>query len=284
MTRACVAIFATALAALNAAAQTHPSTRPGGEVVPPARRDVPGRRVMLRSGELFVPDYWDQRKQTNVVVWFLGAAWCAEQVFYDSRRDAVLMVVSPDALKRGFAEEGRFQSLLDEVEAQCRASIGKICLASFSGGYTAVRDILREPAWRQRISDVVLADSLYAPRVALGSNQLVEDAMAPFLEFARLAADGKCTLVFSHLYPPDPQHRSNTTTLTAAYVIDRLGIERQAGAGHRNSRDAELLYRADLNGFHVLGYSGMTNQDHFDHFYGAADLFRMTSLAEAPRR
>jgi hypothetical protein len=47
----------------------------------------------------------------------------------------------------------------------------------------------------------VLLDSLYAPRVGEKKDQRDPDAMAPFLEFAGRAADGKVTFVFTHLYP-----------------------------------------------------------------------------------
>lgn len=71
--------------------------------------------------------------------------------------------------------------------------------------------------------------------------------------------------------------------LAARYLIDRVDAQSRPASG-RNSRGAELLYRADRGGFHVLGYAGMTTQDHFEHFYAAADLLRQTSLPAATRR
>jgi len=47
-----------------------------------------------------------------------------------------------------------------------------------------------------------------------------------------------------------------------------------------NSAGARLLYRADAKNFHVLGYAGMLNQDHFNHFYASSDLLKMTSLPD----
>src|SRR5215217_7406442 len=84
---ACLLLFAA-----TTFAQSKPSTRPGGEVVPPVRRDVPGKRIKLVTGELFVPDFFRAGEiddRADVVVWFLGAPWCAQQVFYDARKDAV---------------------------------------------------------------------------------------------------------------------------------------------------------------------------------------------------
>jgi hypothetical protein len=260
------------------AAQTRPTSRPGGEVIAPARRDVRGKRIALERGELYAPDYFKPSANVDVVVWFLGAAWCAEQVFYDAGKNAVLLATDRKTLDGGFAAPQQFQALLDEVAKQMNAPIGRVCLCSFSGGYTAVRDILRHEQWRNRMSDVVLLDSLYAPRVAGKADQLDEAAMQPFLEYARRAAAGECNFIYTQLYPPDPQYRTNTTTLTANYLIDHLKIQRTLEPTG-NTRPTRLLYRADLKGVHIFGYAGMTNQDHFDHFYHSADVLRMTTLA-----
>jgi hypothetical protein len=276
MTRAAITVLLGVCATMHG--QTGPGTRPDGEaVIAPARRDVPGKRTRLQTGELFVPDFFRPSDKVDVVVWFLGAAWCAQQVFSDAGKNAVLLCTDRRTLDAGFAEPRRFQDLLNEVSKQMNAPIGKVCLSSFSGGYTAVRDILRHEQFRNSISDVVLLDSLYAPRVPGKSDQLVDEAMQPFLDFARRATSGQCIFIYTHLYPPLAEHRSNTTTLTANYLIDRLKVNRTIEP-EGNARPTPLLYRAEKMGFHVLGYAGMTNQDHFDHFYNAADVLRMTSL------
>ena len=262
----------------SSAQTTHPTSRPGGEIVAPTRRDVPGKRTVLPCGELFIPDYAhaDAQNQMDLAIWFLGATWCAEQVFYDAHKNAALLVTNAATLKRGFPEPQQFQALL----AETNRPIGKVGVISFSGGYTAVRDLLHHDTVAERISDVVLLDSLYAPRTGEKKDQLDPAAMAPFIAFAQRAADGKATFLFSQLYPPEERYRENTTTLAANSLIDALHLERQAASG-QNSRGAKILYRAEKNNCHILGYAGMTNQDHFDHFYGAADLIRQTSFADA---
>ena len=253
---------------------TKPSSRPGGEIVPPPRRDVPGQRIKLEAGELFIPDFFKADKKADVVVHFLGAPWCVEQVFYDARKNAVLLAVP------GAKTPQDLDALLGEISKAVGKPIGKICLSSFSGGYTAVRDLLCQPGVVQRVSDVVLLDSLYAPRVGENKDRLDPDAMKPFVDFARGATEGKSRFFFTQLYPPLEQHRGNTTTLAANFLIDALKLERKPASGS-NSRGAKLLYRADQGGCHILGYSGMTNQDHFEHLYGAADVWKLTSLQDA---
>jgi hypothetical protein len=257
---------------------THPSSRPGGGVVAPPRRDVPGKRTTLPAGELFIPDFVqpDAQGHYDLAIWFLGATWCAEQVFYDAHKNAALLVVNSATLKRGFPEPGQFDDLLKETDLPT----GKLVLVSFSGGYTAVRDLLRHGQVAGRISDVVLLDSLYAPRLGGKEGPLDPAAMKPFVDFAQRATDGKTTFLFSQLYPTEEQYRGNTTTLAATFLIDELHLERKTASG-KTSRGSPILYRADQKNCHIVGYAGMTNQDHFDHFYAAADLLKRTSLEDA---
>lgn len=268
---------------------TTQTTRPGGTIVPPVRRDVPGKRTVLKTGSLFVPDYYNPATgtATDVVVWFLGASWCTEQTFYDARKNAILITVNAKDYTATFARSDALTAILDEAMAWLHREgvtdkpLGRVCLTSFSGGYPAVREILKQKPLREQITDVVLADSLYAPRVNGKPNELQPEAMAPFLDYALRAARGECSFWFSHLYPPEEKYRGNTTTLAANYLIDHLKAERKPSPS-LNCRGAELLYRADIGNFHVLGYAGMTNQDHFDHFYAASDLLRNISFSDVP--
>jgi hypothetical protein len=278
-----------ALTILVALATTAPSSRPGGEITPPPRRDVAGTRATLPVGELFVPDFAGAEGKLDLVIWFHGAAWCAEQVFYDAHKNAAILVVNAATWKAGFADAdaAAFDTLIAVVEKSLHRPVGRICLTSFSGGYTAVRDLLRHAAVIERISDVVLLDSLYAPRIGDKQDRLDPAAMEPFVAFARRAAPAAAAdhadkqFFFTQLYPPLEEHRGNTTTLAASYLIDAVGAERKVASG-KNSRGTQtLLYRADKHNFHVLGYAGMSNQDHFEHFYSAADVLKLTSLAPA---
>jgi hypothetical protein len=259
---------------------TKPSSRPGGEIVPPARRDVPGKRITLSTGELFVPDFFHTDASPDLVVWFLGAPWCAEQVFYDAGKNAVLLAVNAATLKRGFPVSGDFDKLLAEAAAALKQAgvsdkgVGKIALVSFSGGWTGVYEVLKHPDLARRIDNVVLLDSLYARDKASG--KIDQEAIAPFLAFARRASEGDAVFVFTQHYPPEERYRTNTTTVCASYLIDHLGLEQKSGEG-----DGKILYRADKANCHILGRAGMTNQDHFNHFYDAAEMLKLMSLEDA---
>ena len=257
--------------------------------VPPPKRDVPGLRAKLSLGELYIPDFFKPSPNgtNNLVLFCHGAAWCAEQNFYYARKNAILVSISHSNYAVLFSNPKTFPALLKEIAASvpdnhtAYAHIEKICLASFSGGYTAVREILKHKELRDKISDVVLADSLYAPRSKEKTNQLDPATLTPFLDFAKRAADGKGNFWFSQLFPWEEKYRDNTTTLAANYLIEQLHAERR-DANARNSRGVRILYRADKGNFHVLGYAGMTNQDHFEHFYGLSDLLHEISFDTVP--
>ncbi|MDB6122984.1 MAG: hypothetical protein JWQ71_1977 [Pedosphaera sp.] len=284
----CVRIKPFCLALLMVCTWAFPASAPAAttnknSIIAPPRRDVPGRHADLKPGTLYVPSFFkaDTNGSADIVIFFHGAAWCAEQNFYDARKNAVLITINNTNLAALFKSSSSLSNLLEETVKALKpegvGSIRHICIASFSGGYVAVREILQQPEYLDRISDVVLADSLYAPRVAGKTNELDPAAMAPFLNYARHASEGKGRFFFSQLFPPEERYRENTTTLAAYYLTDHLHVKRLPATGKSSSGD-ELLYRADKGNFHVLGYAGMTNQDHFNHFYGISDLLRETSL------
>lgn len=259
-----------------------------GPISPP-RRDVPGKRFQLSLGSLYVPEFFNQYASagTDIVLFFHGAAWCSEQNFFDARKNAVIVSITvknygyPGVLRdpqnlRAVLEETTKTLALNDITSK---PLGNICLASFSGGYSAIREILKQEEFLPHITDVVLADSLY-PAKNKDTGKIEPESIQPFVNYAQRAARSEAGFWFTHLYPPEEQHQGNTTTLAASYLIEQVGAKKTDATG-ANSRGAKLLYRADKGNFHVLGYSGMTTQDHFEHFYSISDLFKETSLQPA---
>ena len=64
-------------------------------------------------------------------------------------------------------------------------------------------------------------------------------------------------------------------------LIEAVGM-RSEGARERHTPTRVVLYRASKGNALILGYSGMTNQDHFEHFYRATDALVMLSIPAAP--
>lgn len=271
----------------QASAKTEEKEKPKGPIAPP-RRDVPGRIIKGELGQLYIPDFVDlEMKDTiDVLIYFHGAAWCIEQNFYDAKKNAVLFSVASKEYWDTFRDPKGIMNIIDEIKSLLKENgisekpLGNVALASFSGGYVAVREILRHPQYLNKFSDIILADSLYGKME--GVDKMDPFAMEPFIAYARMAVEGKCSLFFSHLYPPDDQaqYRTNTTTLAAGELIETFGLE-PLPDGTKTSRGSLIIYRAEKNGLHIYGYAGMTTQDHFEHFYAICDLIRKTSFMDA---
>ncbi|MCX7919487.1 MAG: hypothetical protein N3A72_07740 [bacterium] len=260
-------------------------TRSSG-IIAPKRIAVPGERFTLSTGQLFVPDYFKPKKdgRFNLVVFFHGATWCSEQVFYPAKKNAVLVSITVPSYQAVFQDTTRFQQILDEVHLTLQTAniiphpkLSKLALASFSGGYVAVREILNVPEYYEQVDAVILADSLYCAFTDTTRTVLVEEQMAPFLKFALDAASGRKSFWFTHLFPPEEKYRDNTTTKTAGYLIERVHAKR-IYQHKTNTLGMILLYSSDKKGFHIRGYAGMTNQDHFNHFYNLAEYYKKLSF------
>jgi hypothetical protein len=262
--------------------------RAGGRLVQPEKRDVPGQKFAIGEGELYVPDFFKPGEKIDLAIWFLGAPWVVEQEFYEARKNAILFVASKQLMEANFPGPRHFDYLIGNIQIALKKKeitdkpIGKIALCSFSAGYSNVRQLLTFEEVRSRVSDLVLCDSLYAQHIAGPESELDDLQMKPFVEFAMLAAKGEKTFLFSQLYPTEAQYRRNTTTLTATYLIKAVGAKR-IETKDRTSHGTPILYRADAKNFHVFGYAGMTNQDHFDHLYGMHDLLKRCSFENAKK-
>ncbi len=259
--------------------------------VAPIRREVPGTRYSLSTGQLFIPDFYRVSRNNNVtlVLFFHGASWCVEQSFYDAHRNAVLVSISLKDYYTAYQDTTSFQGLVDEIKYSIETikgtqnlNIDKIYLTSFSGGYPVIRSILNHSPQDERIQGIILADSLYAgfEGTTRSIETLRKDQMEPFLRFSGEAAKGKKEFWFTQLYPPKPEHRNNTTTLTAEYLITHLRLKKEE-RNHRNSLGMVLAYSAERRNAHILGYDGMTTQDHFNHLYNLSEYFKSLKIPPA---
>jgi hypothetical protein len=239
---------------------------------------VQGQEVQLSNAVLFIPDFFKPRSDTvDIIVHFHGAAWLAERNFYQVRKNAVLVAVHfpgfSSAYSRPFSDPQLFQQILDETLNALKergivgpdARVGRICLTAFSAGYGAIREILHVPAYYEKITDLVLADSVHCSYT--DDKQLNDEQMAPFLQFARDAAAAKKTMCMTHSSIQPPGYAS--TTETSDYLIVGVGGQRHAASGIEG-RGMRLISAFDKGNFHVRGYTGNTKIDHMDHFYSMA--------------
>lgn len=179
------------------------------------------------------------------------------------------------ALKFQMKEE--FQRLLASVEQAVAERTGlpgararRIGLSSWSAGYGAVGQVLRDPDMAERVDTVVLLDGLHT---GLEGRIIDGGRLSPFVAFAERAARGEKLMFVSHSSIIPPGYAS--TTQTANYLIWQLGGEPQPT--HSRAADPvglDLISRYSRGGFHVRGFSGNDTLDHCAHLSLFKDVLR----------
>lgn len=177
----------------------------------------------------------------------------------------VTLGVGSGVYENTFREPAAFEHLLKTAEetvaehtGRSRAHARRIALSSWSAGYGAAEEILRQPLGRERVDTLILLDGLHCDYAGDG---LVEAQLEPFVWFAHQAADGKRLMVVTHSSIIPPGYAS--TTETAHYLIDALGgHSHPAKPRAGDPMGLELVSRYDRGGFHVRGYAGNAELDH----------------------
>ena len=167
-----------------------------------------------------------------------------------------------------FSSPEVFERLLRSVEAEMakrsgnkKAHVRKLALSSWSAGYGAVEQILRQPV-AKRVDAVILLDSLHTGYVSPDSKAMVTSALEPFVAFAKQAAGGKRFMFQSYSSIIPPGYAS--TTETAHYVISELG-GKPSKSTRKDVLGLAMFERFDRGNYHARGYDGDDKPDHCAH-------------------
>lgn len=212
---------------------------------------------------------------------FHGAPWLAEKSAVSVNPKAAVISVNLGAgsgiYSRAFADPARFEQLLQEaakaIDPQNPPEFKPIVLSSFSAGYGAIREILKNRENWKRFDRLVLVDSLHTGYLPEGTPGPLDTApLEPFLGFAREAQAGRKTMVITHseIFPGT----FASTTETADYLITTLGLKQRPvlkwGPG-----GMQQLSDLHVRGLHILGFAGNTAPDHIDQFHGLEHWLRL---------
>ncbi len=220
------------------------------------------------DGSMVVCHYANSEAANNELwVHFHGLASVAADNFTKAKINGVLVVINFNGLSAAYSKPFReapdlFQEVLEQTAAHLRSPWKRLTVSSFSAGYGAVREILKTPEYFQRIDALVASDSMYASLIqGTESRQPLKDHMRNYLRFAKLAAEGKKTLLISHT---NQETAYASTTETANYLIESVGIKRET-TSPRKGEPLPLRSKATKDNFTVLGYEGTTGDDHMQH-------------------
>jgi hypothetical protein len=182
-----------------------------------------------------------------------------------------------------FRSQKAFENLVEDVEQAVaeetgreRVHVRKVGVSGWSAGYGALAGILRSDYGKRVVDAVVLLDSLHS---GYRGGSLDEQKLAPFINFARLAARGRRFMFVSHSSIIPPGYAS--TTETANFLIHELGgSPLKAGSRRNDPMGLDLVSRFTKDSFHVRGYGGNDKMDHCAHI----GLFRdVLSVHVRPR-
>ncbi|HXG56331.1 MAG TPA: hypothetical protein VNJ03_13215 [Vicinamibacterales bacterium] len=257
------------------------STRPHPRI---ARYEVPGQRIQLTIGTLYVSPDFRPEKRHPLVVHFHGAPWLLEHHVRRHAPQAGLITVQLGAGSRGyadaFAEPDRLARLVEEASARAGELVKRpvtwdsIALTSFSAGYGAVRSILQHPAQYDRIDAVALADSLHASYTGDATRSRGTDLpvdillLHPFMRFAVDAAAGRKRMLITHseVFPGTYPSTTETADVLLRHVnVRRRAVLRQGPVG------MQQLSEAMQGQLRVSGFAGNSAPDHMDHLYAIGE-------------
>ena len=244
------------------------------------QQEMKGQRWKLSTGELFFPAGARMRSPMPLYIHFHGAPWLAEWSVGQRDRKAAVLTVSIGAgsgvYSKAFADPGKFAALLDEaaraLSAQNLPRFQPVILSSFSAGYGAVREILRNRDNWSRIDAIVLIDGLHTGYTAGDKPGLVEpELMQPFVDFAREAVTGRKRMVVTHseIFPGT----FSSTTETADYLLAQLGLKRTP-LSRWGPGGMQQLSQVRAGHFRLMGFAGNSAPDHIDQFHGMKEWLK----------
>jgi hypothetical protein len=155
----------------------------------------------------------------------------------------------------------------------------KLGVSSFSAGYGAVREILKQPAYFNDIDAMVLADTVYASFTSDSNHAPLASQMTGFRSFAQAAENGTKTLTLSHSKVLTFTYCN--TIETADDLMSHVGVSPVAynavGLG-----SLQFYRRAETGNFTVYGANGADATAHSKHLQNIGQFLDDMPLSTVP--
>ena len=281
-----MSILALGLIVLGIAIQVpNPPPLPQRSISKPAV-PPPGREIDLYGDgkyTLYIPSNWQPTERIAMTVHFHGASWFA--VDEHRRRGlsepllAVYIGEGSSVYRNAFLNRDAWPRLLShalsELGASNTAILDRVDVTSFSAGYGAVRELLKQPDPPKLIRRIVLADSMYASFTSESDKRPLPDQITPYVDFAKAAMNGEKGFVVTCSQVPTETYANSAACLNA--LVTELGgkLTPVAKGSLPATLDSKypLLSRFDAGGFHAWSYGGVDAQAHMTHPRHIADIW-----------
>ena len=247
------------------------STREHGRL---KNHPVSGVHHTLSVGTLLIPS--GRLAVRPLAIHFHGESSYVEAGIHRWRETAAVISVlasgGSETYSAAIGSGEKFRQLLSEAEQKCKCAFKPVYLTSFSAGYGAVREILRDPLSVKRVDGVVLADSLHAGyETGDKPGPIIPTDLDSILDFARLAVKGTKRMLVAHSEVFPGTYASSTET--ADYLLGKLGLKRKPVL-RWGVFGMQQLSEVRSGSFQILGYAGNSAPDHIDHFHAIFDLLK----------
>ncbi|MEQ8210220.1 MAG: hypothetical protein RH917_10345 [Lacipirellulaceae bacterium] len=252
-----------------------------------------GRQIAMSqtAWKLFVPDTYQHRPAdvADLLIHFHGNPQTIWNNAEYAKLNAVVVTVNYNGLSSAysgpFSDRELFGALLGEALDKLRSdedfptslAWDRVAVSSFSAGYGAVREILKNEAYVSEIDVLLAADSLYATTAKDGTP--LDSQMAGFKAFASMAQGGEKTFVFTHSQVLT--HTYENTIETGDELLEHLGIA--ASRVKTKGLGTLQFYRhAQSGNFQLWGARGDDGDAHLEHLRYIGEFLPLLSLAQLP--
>ncbi|MEZ4445632.1 MAG: LysM peptidoglycan-binding domain-containing protein [Polyangiaceae bacterium] len=191
---------------------------------------------------------------------------------------AIDLGVSSGPYTQAFASPQAFEHLLASVEEEMKRRTGrekvhirKLGLSSWSAGYGAIQQILKQKAGK-KVDALILLDSVHAGYENPSAKTLKEAQLEPFIDFAKLAAKGRKFMFQSHSSIIPPGFAS--TQEVSHFMVNAIGGKLRK-ANRSDVLGLSMFERFDKGNYHVRGYTGNDKPDHCAHLGLMKDVIKV---------
>lgn len=236
--------------------------------------------------QIFIPEYFavPSDGKFNLIIHFHGSSKAAEESVVKSGVNAVLFNIHLGALsspyKNYFSDKNKFQEIIQVILSAIDSSliiinpkIDKLIITSFSAGYAAVRELLKNSDYYDMIDAIALADGLHCD----SDSALMKQQMKDFVRFAEDAVKKKKIFALTHSGISTEGYQS--TTQTTDYILNTLSKRRTIVSEF--DEIGELTSKFKSGFFMLRGYEGNSAEDHLKHLRGMRimikDIFEISN-------
>ena len=249
-----------------------------------------GKEVRVRPGVLYVPAEFSSKDGAfDLVLHFHGYPPLVEDSLEEAGLNALIHVTNLGLggrpYKARFAVPDAFDTLIADIEKEAsalgltEAKVRRVAIATWSAGYGALFQILKDPQRDTPIDAVLAMDGLHGSFVG-GGREVQIESVEPYVEFAKDAIAEKRLFVITHSAITTAEYASSTESADA--ILAPLGIARKQVDPTESPPPVSFttavtafpadgrkwltaVNEAHEGDFHVYAYTGNTPEDHIAH-------------------